>query len=49
MSGPERPGRGDDGGPGDDGSPKFGRLLVVLFLAVMVIVALTFATASYYS
>jgi flagellar basal body-associated protein FliL len=32
-----------------DGSPKFGRLLIVLFLAVAVIVALTFATEAFYS
>jgi hypothetical protein len=49
MSGPERPGRGDGDGPPEDGSPKFGRLLIVLFLAVMFIIALTFAAASYYS
>ena len=32
----------------DDGSPKFGRLLIVLLLAVAVIVAITFATEAYY-
>ncbi|SFU38457.1 hypothetical protein [Pseudoduganella namucuonensis] len=33
----------------DDGSPKFGRLLIVLVLAVLLVVALTFATEAYYS
>lgn len=32
-----------------DGSPKFGRLLIVLVCAVMLIVAITFATEAYYS
>ncbi|MBC3875611.1 hypothetical protein [Undibacterium flavidum] len=32
----------------DDGSPKFGRLLLVLLFAVAVIVAITFATEAYY-
>ncbi|MFC0349185.1 hypothetical protein [Undibacterium danionis] len=32
----------------DDGSPKFGRLLIVLLFAVAVIVAITFATEAYY-
>ncbi len=32
-----------------EGSPKFGRLLVVLVLAVLLIVLLTFATEAYYS
>lgn len=32
----------------DDGSPKFGRLLIVLLLAVAVIVAITFATEAYH-
>lgn len=32
----------------DDGSPKFGRLLLVLLCAVAVIVAITFATEAYY-
>lgn len=32
-----------------DDSPKFGRLLIVLFFAVAVIVALTFATEAFYS
>ena len=33
----------------EDDSPKFGRLLVVLLLAVMLIVAITLATEAYYS
>lgn len=33
----------------EDDSPKFGRLLVVLFLAVMMIVAITFFSEAYYS
>lgn len=32
----------------EDG-PKFGRLLLVLLFAVMLIVAITFATEAYYS
>lgn len=32
-----------------DGSPKFGRLLLVLILAVLLMVLLTFATEAYYS
>ncbi|MDY7536761.1 hypothetical protein QN372_02315 [Undibacterium sp. RTI2.1] len=32
-----------------DGVPKFGRLLIVLFLAVALIVFITFATEAYYS
>ena len=32
-----------------DGSPKFGRLLIVLVSAVMLIAAITFATEAYYS
>jgi len=31
-----------------DGSPKFGRLLLVLLFAVGLIVAITFATEAYY-
>ena len=38
MSGPEN----NNGEP--DGSPKFGRLLVALVLAVLLIVAITFAS-----
>lgn len=41
MSGPEN----DNGEP--DGSPKFGRLLIVLVLAVLLIVAITFASEAY--
>lgn len=32
----------------EDGSPKFGRLLLVLLFAVALIVAITFATEAYY-
>lgn len=32
-----------------DGVPKFGRLLIVLLCAVLLIVAITFATEAYYS
>ncbi len=32
-----------------DGSPKFGRLLIVLVLAVMLIGAITLAAEAYYS
>lgn len=35
--------------PEDDGNPKFGRLLIVLVLAVLVVVAITFASEAYYS
>ncbi len=34
---------------GDDGSPKFGRLLLVLIAAVMLIVVITFASEAMYS
>jgi hypothetical protein len=33
----------------DDGSPKFGRLLIILLLAVAFIVAITFATEAYHT
>ncbi|MBC3812205.1 hypothetical protein [Undibacterium aquatile] len=35
--------------PADDGRPKFGRLLLVLFAAVMLIVLITLATEAYYT
>ncbi len=35
--------------PSADDSPKFGRLLIVLFFAVALIVFITFATEAYYS
>ncbi|MES2072841.1 MAG: hypothetical protein V4488_20970 [Pseudomonadota bacterium] len=35
--------------PKGDGSPKFGRLLIVLILAVLLMVLLTIATEAYYS
>ena len=34
---------------GSDGTPKFGRLLIVLVLAVALIGVLTFAAEAYYS
>ena len=34
---------------GNDGTPKFGRLLIVLLLAVALIGVLTFAAEAYYS
>ena len=34
---------------GVDGSPKFGRLLIVLILAVLMIVVITFGSEAYYS
>lgn len=33
----------------DDGSPKFGRLLVVLLLALVLIVAITFASEALFT
>lgn len=33
---------------GDDGSPKFGRLLIVLVLAVALIGVITFAAEAWY-
>ena len=37
------------GGSGNDGTPKFGRQLIVLVLAVALIGVLTFAAEAYYS
>ena len=34
---------------GTDDSPKFGRLLIVLVLAVLAVIALTFIAEAYYS
>ncbi len=34
---------------GSNDSPKFGRLLIVLVAAVLLIVAITFASEAYYS
>ncbi|MBB5391407.1 MULTISPECIES: hypothetical protein [unclassified Herbaspirillum] len=34
---------------GDDGSPRFGRLLAVLICAVLLIVAITFGSEAYFS
>ncbi len=39
----------DEQPSGTDGSPKFGRLLVVLILAVLLIVAITFGSEALYS
>jgi hypothetical protein len=33
----------------DDGSPRFGRLLIVLILVVLLIVAITFGSEAYFS
>eukprot|EP01037_Dinobryon_pediforme_P021734 gene21734-22685_t len=33
----------------EDDSPKFGRLLIVLMLTVLLIVAITFGSQAYYS
>ncbi|MEM8514376.1 hypothetical protein RCH14_003721 [Massilia sp. MP_M2] len=35
--------------PANDGSPKFGRLLVVLLLALLLVVAITFGSEAYFS
>jgi hypothetical protein len=43
---------GDDHEPPEPdtvGAPKFGRLLIVLLLAVLLLVALTFASEAYFS
>jgi hypothetical protein len=34
---------------GSDDAPKFGRLLLVLFAAVLLVVVITFASEAYYS
>lgn len=47
MSGPDSP--GDKAPAPDDGSPKFGRLLIVLVLAVMLIGVITLSAEAYYS
>ena len=39
----------DEQPSGVDGSPRFGRLLIVLILAVLVIVAITFGSEAMYS
>jgi hypothetical protein len=36
-------------GPNDGGGPKFGRLLIVLVLAVLLIVAITFGSEAWFS
>ncbi|MDY0962248.1 hypothetical protein [Massilia sp. CFBP9026] len=35
--------------PSGDGAPKFGRLLIVLVLAMLVVVALTFGSEAYFT
>ena len=35
--------------PSGDGTPKFGRLLVVLALAMLAVVALTFGSEAYFT
>jgi hypothetical protein len=41
----------DNDGPSEpeSGSPRFGRLLIVLVLAVLLVVAITVASEAYYS
>jgi hypothetical protein len=39
----------DQTDPADDGNPKFGRLLIVLLLAVLLVGLLTYASEAYYS
>ncbi|WP_155835186.1 hypothetical protein [Herbaspirillum sp. RV1423] len=39
----------DEQPAGVDGTPKFGRLLLVLILAVLIIVAITFGSEAFYS
>ena len=35
--------------PSGDGAPKFGRLLIVLALAMLLVVALTFGSEAYFT
>ena len=35
--------------PDDAGTPRFGRLLVVLVLAVLLVIAITFGSEAYFS
>ncbi|GAB3385980.1 hypothetical protein [Massilia agri] len=37
------------GASGNDGAPKFGRLLIVLAFALILIVAITFGSEAYFS
>lgn len=46
MSGDDGVKAGNDNGE-PDGSPKFGRLLIVLVLAVLLIVAITFGSEAF--
>jgi len=36
-------------GPTGDGAPKFGRLLIVVVLALLLVVAITFGSEAYFS
>ena len=36
-------------GPAGDGTPKFGRLLIVLVLAVLLVVAITIGSEAYFT
>ncbi len=45
----ENPTENNDPRTEDDGSPKFGRLLLILLFAVALIVAITFATEAYHT
>ena len=55
MSNPVQPGddnpmqHPEEQPTGSDGSPKFGRLLIVLVLAVLLIVLITFGSEALYS
>ncbi|MFC0253374.1 hypothetical protein [Massilia consociata] len=43
-------GNGDGGTPsGRDGAPKFGRLLLVLLFALLMVVAITFGSEAYFT
>jgi hypothetical protein len=39
----------DEQPSGSDGTPKFGRLLLVLALGVLIVVVLTFGSEAYYT
>ena len=45
MTQPDQHGTEDD----NDGNPRFGRLLMVLVAAVLVVVAVTFASEAYFT
>lgn len=47
---PENPmGHPEEQPSGSDGTPKFGRLLIVLILAVLLVAGITFASQALYS